>query len=91
MAAPATVERQLAHGEDAVIEADAAGRTAAGGIVLERTDQRGKSERVRAGTKPGTRRRQFPAPSLRRSVVAKSSAAISWARRVSQRASVTLR
>ncbi|MFV2121876.1 hypothetical protein ACE14D_27015 [Streptomyces sp. Act-28] len=38
---------RLAHGEDAVVEADAAGRTAAGEIVLERTDQHGKSERVR--------------------------------------------
>ncbi len=37
---------QLAHGEDAVVEADAAGRTAAGEIVLERTDHHGKAERV---------------------------------------------
>lgn len=41
---------QLAAGEDAVIEADAAGRTADGEIVLERTDQRGDS--VRLGTYP---------------------------------------
>ncbi|WP_151484087.1 hypothetical protein [Streptomyces albicerus] len=37
---------QLAHGEDALIEADAAGRTASGEIVLERTDLHGNSERV---------------------------------------------
>ncbi len=39
---------QLADGADAVIEADAAGRTATGEIVLERTDHNGKAERVKA-------------------------------------------
>jgi hypothetical protein len=38
---------QLTYGEDAVIEADAAGRTAAGEIVLERTDHHGRPERAR--------------------------------------------
>ncbi|MFD3651635.1 hypothetical protein ACFWVT_09200 [Streptomyces cyaneofuscatus] len=37
---------QLADAVDAVIEADAAGRTAAGDIVLERTDRRGRAERL---------------------------------------------
>lgn len=37
---------QLADGPDTVIEADAAGRTVGGEIVLECTDQRGKPERV---------------------------------------------
>jgi hypothetical protein len=41
---------RLAAGEDAVIEADFAGRTADGEIVLERTDQGGDS--VRLGTYP---------------------------------------
>ncbi|MEV8312160.1 hypothetical protein AB0P36_33870 [Streptomyces flavidovirens] len=39
---------QLADGEDAVIEADAAGRTAAGEIVLERTNHNGKAEQLKA-------------------------------------------
>ena len=38
---------QLASGEDAVIEADAAGCTAAGEIVLERTDQHGPAIRLK--------------------------------------------
>ncbi|MEU3228172.1 hypothetical protein ABZ695_34115 [Streptomyces sp. NPDC006976] len=37
---------QLADGADAVVEADAAGRTAAGEIVLERTDRHGRAERL---------------------------------------------
>lgn len=41
---------QLAAGEDTVIEADAAGRTAAGEIVLEGTDSDGAP--VRLGTYP---------------------------------------
>ncbi|MEU6754899.1 hypothetical protein [Streptomyces sp. NPDC046685] len=38
---------QLAHGEDDMVEADAAGRTAAGEIVLERTGGHGGPERIR--------------------------------------------
>ncbi|MCC9710656.1 hypothetical protein E4N62_38715 [Streptomyces sp. MNU76] len=38
---------QLASGEDAVIEADAAGCTAEGEIVLERTGQYGPAVRVK--------------------------------------------
>ncbi|MFD3740209.1 hypothetical protein AMK21_23160 [Streptomyces sp. CB00316] len=38
---------QLADGADTLVEADAAGRTAAGEIVLERTDRHGRAERLR--------------------------------------------
>ncbi|MFE7962779.1 hypothetical protein ACFU0X_06975 [Streptomyces cellulosae] len=38
---------QFASGEDAVIEADAAGRTAAGEIVLECTEQFGPAVRLK--------------------------------------------
>ncbi|MGA5148207.1 hypothetical protein ACPCSF_24690 [Streptomyces griseoincarnatus] len=38
---------QLASGEKAVVDADAAGRTAAGEIVFERTDQFGPAVRLR--------------------------------------------
>ncbi|MBV7697447.1 hypothetical protein [Streptomyces sp. TRM70350] len=39
---------QFASGEDTVIEADAAGRTAEGEIVLERADQHGPPVRFKA-------------------------------------------
>ncbi|MFR9796399.1 hypothetical protein ACL02U_10915 [Streptomyces sp. MS06] len=42
----ATFLLQLAEGRDAVIEADVAGRTDAGEVVLERVDDLGRCERL---------------------------------------------
>ncbi|OII63529.1 hypothetical protein BJP40_02815 [Streptomyces sp. CC53] len=50
----------LTDGGDTLVEATAAGRTATGEIVLERTDHHGRSERVRtfrAGTVTAVYRR----------------------------------